>query len=201
MPSPQKEPSIWNILAKTFEGHYIEKQSYHSDKADLRFKDFQILCDYYTAYRTVGQTTVQKTYTRMVCPYRSANPFFFQIYPQGFLDRIGTLLGAQDILIGNEAFDRAFIIKGNDPYKITSLLNDHTIQDLIQTQRGLHIETSDQHGIWEDKLPEGTYELSLYLEGALDMEEQLKALYLLCTKLLTQLLKIDAIHPIYYYSQ
>ena len=192
--------SIWKYLAEELNGKYIERKYDQSDKSDIRFREFQIVFDNYTFYKTVGTTTVERTCTRIVCPYTSLENFKFQIYRKGFLDSIRTLFGEQDIIIGSEQFDKDFVIKSNIDYKLKKLMENRDLIDLIQAQKRIHIEISDNKGIWGEKLSENNYELSYYSEGEVNSIVSLKSLYKIFTILIDQLSKVEAIKPINAYS-
>ncbi|KAA5534973.1 hypothetical protein F0919_10265 [Taibaiella lutea] len=188
--------SIWKTLAEELNGSYIQRQYDHSDKAIISFDKFHIIFDNYTFYRTVNLATLEATYTRIVCPFTSNGNFKFQIYRKNFLDIIGKLFGLQDIVTGHEEFDKEFIIKSNDDYKVSEFLNDSELLELIRKHGRFHIEISDQKEIWGEKLPESNYELSFYLKGKLNSIETLIQLYLIFTKLITQLSKVEIINPV-----
>lgn len=192
--------SIWKDLAQVLHGNYIERRYYHSDKTEIRYKAFQIVFDHYAMYRTVGSTTLETTYTRIVCPYTSAEGFRFRLYRKSFMDTIGKLFGAQDILINDVQFDKEFIIKSNNEYKASLLLDHKELRELMLSQESVHIEISDQKGIWEEQLPEGHYELSFYSEDGKHTLESLQSLYQMFTQWVDQMTKVLVINPVCAYS-
>lgn len=50
--------------------------------------------------------------------------------------KVGKLLGGQDIEVGDEAFDKKFIVKGNDDHFIRKVLN-HSLKRLLLEKRPL----------------------------------------------------------------
>ena len=58
----------------------------------------------------------------MRAPYVNPEGFRFTIYRKGIFSELGKLLGMQDIEVGDPEFDEAFIIKGNDEFKVRESL-------------------------------------------------------------------------------
>lgn len=71
--------------------------------------------------------------------------FKMKVYPEGLLSRFGRMLGMQDIQVGAEDFDRAFIIQGSDEQRVQSFLDAATRGELVAVSRlgqGGHVELS-----------------------------------------------------------
>jgi hypothetical protein len=61
--------------------------------------------------------------------------FTLELFPENFLVRLATALGLQDIRVGDPAFDRAFVVKSNDPaYAVAALLPE--IRARLIAERG-----------------------------------------------------------------
>lgn len=67
-----------------------------------------------------GKSSATYTVMEFILPPSSAFPF--HIYEAGFFSTLGKMLGMQDIEIGDDDFDRKFIIKCDHPDKLTVLL-------------------------------------------------------------------------------
>jgi hypothetical protein len=85
------------------------------------------------------------------------------------------------------------VIKANNEFKIKSLLQNHKIRNLIEVQKEMNIEVSDQKGIWEEKLPEKEFELSYFMEGEIKDVEELKLLLRLFKEILDELYQMKSI--------
>ena len=126
--------SVWPVFAGHLNGSYIERSYWHSDKASVTYRGLQIVFDNYTEYRTVASTTVQQTYTSVTVEYHPANDFAFEIKRENIVSSITKFFGAQDVEVGDAAFDKAFLIKSNNPAFAKKLLADREVKNAILTQ-------------------------------------------------------------------
>lgn len=189
------EESIWKSFTGQVNGRYIDRSYWHSDKTEVTYNNWKIIFDNYIEYKTVSNTTIQQTYTRVTAAYITIDDFRFEIARKNILSTIGTLFGRQDIIIGDSKFDKDFVIKSNNPSQIKALLSNNEIRRRIEEQPKINLETSDQKGVWEDKLPDNELELSFFVEGKIKDIAQLKAIYKLFTLLLDRLYEIGSIIP------
>ncbi|KAB2879323.1 DUF3137 domain-containing protein [bacterium] len=70
-----------------------------------------------------GKNRRSKTYTAFTLHVDNPDDFQFNVYEQGFFTTLLTKFGMQDISIGDEAFDKEFIVKSNNEEKIRSMLS------------------------------------------------------------------------------
>lgn len=70
-----------------------------------------------------GKNRSSTTYTAFTIPVTNADGFEFHVYEQGFFTTLLTKFGMQDILIGDEAFDKEFIVKSNNEEKVRAMLS------------------------------------------------------------------------------
>ncbi|MBL7996302.1 DUF3137 domain-containing protein [bacterium] len=70
-----------------------------------------------------GKNRKSKTYTAFTLHVDNPDGFQFNIYEQGFFSTLLTKFGMQDILTGDEAFDREFIVKSNNEEKVRAMLS------------------------------------------------------------------------------
>jgi len=77
-----------------------------------------------------GEAAITRARTAYVNPGR----FRFALSREGLLSRIGKLLGMEDIQVGDEAFDRAFVVKSNQPDRVRELLADGELRRLLHEQ-------------------------------------------------------------------
>ncbi len=71
------------------------------------------------SYCTGGENEVYYTQLHIGWPEPQLR---MEVFPERFMGTVGKLLGSPDINIGSPAFDRVYIIRGNDPQRITALL-------------------------------------------------------------------------------
>lgn len=157
--------NIWETFAKTANGKFIERKYWHSPKTEIAYKEYKIIFDNYTAYSTVSNNTYEQKYTRVITSISTLNGFKFEIYPKSIISSVAKIFGMQDIETGDLDFDKAFIIKSNNEFKIKQLLNNQKIRLLIKELPKANVVISDQNGIWEEKLPENEVQLSFFTEG------------------------------------
>jgi hypothetical protein len=97
----------------------------------------------YTITRGSGRS--RSTYTVVEAGVHPALGFKMTIAREGFFSKIGkTVFGMQDIQVGDEEFDRAAIVKGDDPEAIKRLLSSQSLRDAIL--RGLQAYPSLEIG-------------------------------------------------------
>jgi len=185
--------NIWEEFANVTGGKFVERQeSWLSDKAEIDYKGWKIIFDNYT----IWSNEYRKEMTRIISPIISKDNFRFEIYRNGFIRSIEKIFGAQDIEIGRPEFDKAFIIKANNEFKIKSLLQNQKIRTLIETQKEVNLEISNQKGVWENKLPEKEFELQFYADGEIKDIEHLKSLINLFQELLDNLYQMKSIESL-----
>jgi hypothetical protein len=137
--------NIWEEFANLTGGKFVERQeAWLSDKTEIDYKGWKIFFDNYTLW----SNQYSKEMTRIISPIISIDNFRFEIYQNGFIRSIEKIFGAQDIEIGRPEFDKSFIIKSNNEFKIKSLLQNQKIRTLIENQKEVNLEISNQKGVW-----------------------------------------------------
>ncbi|MGZ4056476.1 MAG: DUF3137 domain-containing protein [Bacteroidia bacterium] len=188
----EKYEPIWKQFAEEIGASYVDGHYGDSDSVVANPENWKITFDIHTSYATSGSRTYEADYTRIRAPFKSPDNLKFVIYRTQLFSAIGKLFGAQDIVIGHPDFDKAFIIKGNDEYKIQVLFSNNKVRELITAQKEIHLEIIDTEGTFEEKIPEGICELYFLIDGIIKNVEQLKSLYNLYVELLNQLESIGS---------
>jgi hypothetical protein len=183
---PSTELNIFQRLANETNGEYFPPKYDDSAKTEVRYGEWKITCDYFTHYATVGGNN-QKTYSRVIFAYKATDDFRFEIYNNGFIRSIEKIFGAQDIEIGRTDFDKKYIIKSNNAFKIKSFLQNEAIRKDIESLEEVNIMVSDQKGIWEEKLPAREFELSYFASRKIKNTEEFKTLLSLYRKMIDEL--------------
>lgn len=179
---------VWRQLATELDARMIDGGWWKSPKVEVRVGQWIVTLDTYTV--STGKTTI--VFTRMRAPYVNADGFRFTVYRRGFFSDLGKWLGMQDIEVGDEQFDRDFIVKGNDESRIRHLLANARIRELIQAQPRFHLEVKDDEGWFGAKFPDGVDELCFQVTGVIKDVELLKPLFALFAETLHQLCRIGA---------
>jgi hypothetical protein len=118
--------------------------------------------------------------------------FRFTVYRKGIFSDVGKWFGMQDIEIGDEAFDRDFILKSNKDSKLRELLGISRIQELINQQPQIYFAVKDDEGFFRSSFPGGVDELYFQVVGIVKDVERLKLLYDLFGETLDQLCRIGS---------
>ena len=184
----------WKQLAKDINGTFI-KGPYGRDGMEVISNGWKIIFDNYTIYSTTTIPSLSTDYTRIKVSYETKDSFKFAIYRKGIFSTISKFFGAQDVVVGYPEFDEAFIIKGNDEGKLGLLFDNAKIRSLIGSQKKIHLEVMENESMWDEKLPEGVFQLYYVIEEIMLDLEQLKIMHLLFLEILNQMAKIGSAKP------
>lgn len=89
----------------------------------------------YTERRGSGKHTYYYTIINLRLP---VNPMVeFKLAKEGFFQKIGKALGMQDIPTGNDAFDKAFVLKSSQPDRVLQFFDLHTTNFLASQENVL----------------------------------------------------------------
>ena len=87
----------------------------------------------FTCYMFVrGSGKHQQTYTAFAFETKAPSSKTLSLYKEGFFSKIGKAFGGQDIQIGDEDFDKSYIIKSNDELFAKRVYNPRTRQLLLR---------------------------------------------------------------------
>ncbi len=184
---PSKK-DVWRQLSEEIGAKFVDGGWWKCDKVEVSHGEWTLTLDTYTV--STGKVTV--VYTRMRAPFVNPNAFRFTIYRRTFFSDIGKRLGMQDVEVGDEAFDRDFIVKATDESQVRSLLASQTIRDLISQQPSIQFSVKDDEGWFGSKFPEGVDELYFTVTGVIKDTDRLKLLYELFAETLDELCRIGS---------
>jgi hypothetical protein len=122
-PSTQE---IWRQLCAEIGAQYVEGGFWKGDKVQATHGPWTITLDTYTV--STGKSST--VYTRMRAPFVDPESFHFTVYRKGIFSDMGKWFGMQDIEIGDETFDRDFILKSNQESKLRELLGSSSVLSL-----------------------------------------------------------------------
>lgn len=92
--------------------------------------------NFYMLIRGSGKHTV--LYTGFEIRMKNPHSRTLRLYKEGFFSKVGKAFGGQDIQLGDDAFDKGFIIKSNDERFAQKLLNPQ-MRDLVLRNRHLFV--------------------------------------------------------------
>ena len=120
-------PDTWSTLAKDRRRQYARTGVYgpmtlrvHGGKICLE----QVVC---------GKESLEdNTYkTRLSGTYAHLDDFVFSVRSNTLIQKLATLIGMQDLEIGDPEFDSAFVVRANDAQKARELFADEVTRQLM----------------------------------------------------------------------
>lgn len=179
---------VWRQLSDEVGASYVDGGFWKGDKVTVTHGEWTVTLDTYAV--STGKTTI--VYTRMRAPYVNPDGFRFTIYRRGLFSDIAKRFGMQDIEIGDETFDREFIIKATDQSRVRELLANEKLRELLGRQKTLHFSVKDDEGWFGPRFDENADELNFTVTGVIKDVERLKRLYELFATTLDQLCRIGS---------
>jgi hypothetical protein len=179
---------IWRRLSEQLGGRYVEGGFCRNARVEVAHGEWTLTLD--TCAVSTGKVTV--VYTRMRAPYVNPDGFRFTIYRRSLFSGVGKFLGMQDVEVADPAFDRDFIVKGNDEGRLRSLFASPALRELLQKQPEIHLTVEDDHGWFGKAFPEGVDMLTFQVVGVIKDIDRLQALFELFATTLDELCRIGA---------
>jgi hypothetical protein len=180
------ETELWAQLAQRLEGELTPGSFWRHPELRVQVDPWVLTLD------VVGG---KYPFTRLRAAYLNPEGFRFHVYKGGFFSQIPTLFGAQDVQVGDPAFDQAFIVKASDEEKIRKLLT-RQLRDLLLKSPELSLQAKDDDEGWfGTSFPKGVDELYLALPGVQTDLPLLKAGFDLFAATLQRLCEIGAARP------
>ena len=177
---------VWEEISNELGGEFKKGSFFKGSGLEFNYKDWIISLDTYT----VMANNVPITYTRMRSPFSNREKFYFNIYRENIFSSFGKYFGLKDIIIGDDFFDKKFIIQSNDKDKIKKILKDEKLKELIQSQPKISFKIKDDEGWFGKYFPEGTDELYFECSDIIKEKNQIKSLFELFSLCLDILVKM-----------
>jgi hypothetical protein len=182
------QAEVWQHLCNEIGADFVAGGFWKGNRVQAHVRAWTITLDTYT----VSDGHTHQVFTRMRAPYVNPDGFRFTIYRKGLLSNLGKLLGMQDIEVGEPEFDEAFVIKGNDDYKVQKLCSNKKVRELIEVQPQIRLEVKDSEGWFGPRFPDDVDELYFQVHGVIKDVERLKSLYELFAAVLDQLCRMGS---------
>lgn len=153
-------------------GHLIESTWGKGPFLVIPYKSWTIVFDYFVV--STGKSAI--TYTRLRTCFKKQQDFELKVSKEGVLSKIGKALGSQDIEIGDETFDHAYIVKSNDELVATRFLSNHEIKSRIDFHKSFHLDIvrKNQMGL---KCIDSEAGISFLSAHIIKEEDKIKALF------------------------
>lgn len=180
------ESAIWSALA----GHLEAGGStWDGEKLVVRHAPFAITLDVHADVAGYASHVV----TRLRAGYINRDGFRFAIVRHNWIQTVSKLLGAQDVVVGDETFDKEFLVKATDPEVVRRLFASAALRGSILSCETLQrFEVRDHEGWFGPEFPEGIDELYVEAEGRITDVESLRKLYGVAALLLTHLCELGS---------
>lgn len=177
---------IWKQLARETQARFVEGTWRSSDRVEATHAGWTVTLD------TYFNAAVKAPFTRLRAPFASADGLRFRIYRRSFLTELGKKLGMQDVEVGHAAFDRAFVIKGDDEAWLRRLFADARLRQLLECQRRVRLELRRLRGGQHAPRGAATHELVFEEAGVIKDAERLQRLFELFAAALDQLSRVGS---------
>jgi hypothetical protein len=174
-------------------GEFVEGKYGNLDGVELKYKHHTIIIDRYYYIGQVGHRTYDTELTRVRLEFKSPDELRFSLTKQGFLEQLGKLFGLQDIQVGDEVFDKRFLIKGNDEFKIQTIFSNLELQELLLAQSDVQLQLIDTKGIFDEPIQDGNVLLYYLSETLVEDTDQMNDLLRMYQLLINQFTKTSSI--------
>ena len=177
-----RRDDVWQALASEINARHEPGGWWRGGRVVSSVGPWQITLDVFA--------TDDTSYTRIRAPFANPSGFRFRVYRTTIFSGLAKMLGGQDILIGDPAFDDAFIIQGNDEPRVRALLSDPQLRALIAAQPRIMLEVKDDDGWFGATFPQGTDELKFTCLGVIKDVDRLRLLFDLFAATLVRLCEV-----------
>lgn len=179
---------VWEELAAELGARFTDGGTWKGDRIQVERGEWTVTLDHYTVL--IGKVPV--TFTRLRAPYVASGGFRFKVYRRSLGSDLATKLGLQDVEVGHAAFDRDFVIKGNDERKLRQLFDCAEVRRLLERQEDVVLAVKDDEGWFARRFPDGTDELECVFRGLVVDRQRLKDAFELFAATLDRLCRIGA---------
>ncbi len=145
----RQQQQSWHQAAKTLGlQHRFEKTLFgqHVTPMTGSYQGFEVRITTFT--RGSGEQSTTHTSVEMMCP--AELDLGLHIKPENIIDNVRKAFGTQDIHIGDQRFDDAFIIKGNDPAEVVGLLTPPVRQKLLALNNQSDLTRLTDQGLYQE---------------------------------------------------
>jgi len=185
---PSKD-EIWAQIAAEYNGQFRNGGFLKKDSVHIMIDDWEILLDHFS--RRQGKSS--KSYTRIRAPFTNADNLYFKLYKKGFFSGIAKYFGMQDIHIKNEEFDREYILKGNDEFKLTWIFDNTNVKKYLFEIDKIVLEIKENSGQFRSSTyEEGIDELYFERKGIIKDINELRSLFELFAVVLAKITELDS---------
>lgn len=182
---------VWEKFNEEVSGKFIEDRLTGNISIEVVHGPWHIILDTDEAERH------EEGYysTRFRVPIVNPNAFRFKVHKEGFLSRVGHLVGARDIKTGDTDFDEAFVVKSDQSEKAVELFSNQVIKEGMLKNKNIHFEIKDSEGSFGPKFSDDEDELCLEASGIITDIKMLEDLFHLIANTLDTMVEKELILP------
>ncbi len=130
--------------------------------------------------------------TRLRSAFVNPDQFRCRISRRTLLSAVASFFGAQDIEVGDAAFDREFVLQANQPEVLQRLLSDGALRAALLASPAQSVQVLDDEGWFGPEFPDGVDELRVEAAGRVTQPAQLEVLYGVFAEVLNRLCRLGA---------
>ncbi|MEW6669080.1 MAG: hypothetical protein AB1512_28045 [Thermodesulfobacteriota bacterium] len=176
---------VWAQLSKELGGKFVNVEGWARDRVQAQYENWHVTLDFdlHAGYRS------ESIHTRFRAPVpRSA--FQLRVFHQELIYTVAHVFGMQDIRVGDEAFDRMFVVQTTDEAKAGRLFQDPGLRRMMLKEPDLEITLEIPSGMSSFEDGEGCDELSIQVPGMVEDASRLRSLFNVFAHLLHELHKL-----------
>ncbi len=177
--------ALWQELRKQLD----EEGKWSGDALRISAGPFTVTLDVHAQVAGRGSEVV----TRMRATYINRDGFRFGLKRRSWMSDLTTFFGEQDLEIGDEEFDRHWVIKSNNVAELKRLLARPNTRDRMSACTVLQrLEVRDDEGWFGPEFPGEVDELYLEAEGRVCEADTLGELYSIFAGALVMLTQVGS---------
>ncbi len=177
------EDSLWEQLEPLIRTELKGDRDWVHDRLIVSEGEWKVAldCHEHAGYRSTSK------YTRLHAPYVSENPFAFLIRHESLSDRLGKLLGEQDVQTGEADLDHSFLMQATGEKRLRTILTRPRLRELLRAEPEVVIVLHDDHGYWRDHYETTTRDVTIEVHGHEKDVERLQRLFHILAEIMSGL--------------
>ncbi|HEY9758156.1 MAG TPA: hypothetical protein V6C97_23525 [Oculatellaceae cyanobacterium] len=180
--------SVWMDLAEEMQGEFTDGTYLTEAKLPLQTKPWKVHMKMHShpIGKSIAETTV------IALPYKPMHEFKVALHNSSAMEEVGKIFGVQDVVVGEAAFDKAFIVQGSNPALLREVFADAALCELFLNQKAVNLTTIDhQHKNYGINPPSGVNVLAFAEKGAINSFDRLNGIFELLTATIERLVHLD----------
>jgi hypothetical protein len=179
--------SVWMELAEERKGDFVDGTTLVKMTLPIKAKPWTLSMQMHSS--PIGSSLNETTI--IAAPFVARHPLTFAIRNTKTVEEIAKVFGMQDIIVGDSAFDKEYIIQGNNVEMVRELFSVAELRESIEGQKAINLCVADQHNKHFSFTPtERVHVLTFTEKGAINSFDRLTSLESLFT------ITLDLLHSL-----